>query len=95
MVAQRLPRDPPACFLKEADGDWIQGTFYEFELQKVIETSHHLFRMEKFLKHRGKGEQKEVLVHWKGWRNKYDSSIPYNQLVALRKQASLETTTFT
>ena len=26
-VAQRLPRDPPVYRLKEADGDWIQGTF--------------------------------------------------------------------
>ena len=30
--------------LKEADGDFIQGTFYEQELQKVIETPDHLFR---------------------------------------------------
>ena len=27
-------------------GYWIQGTFYEFELQKVIETEKHLFRIE-------------------------------------------------
>lgn len=30
--------------LKEADGDFIQGTFYEQEVQKVIETPYHLFR---------------------------------------------------
>ena len=85
-VAQRVPRDPPVYRLKEADGELIQGTFYEFELQKVIETAHHLFRIEKVLKHRGKGANKEVLVHWKGWPKKYDSWIPYNQLVALQKQ---------
>ena len=51
-VAQRLPRDSPVYRLKEADGDWIQGTFYEFELQKVIETEKHLFRIKKKLKRR-------------------------------------------
>ena len=30
-LAQRLLRNPPVCRLKEADRDWIQGTFYEFE----------------------------------------------------------------
>ena len=84
-VAQRLPRDPPVYRLKEADGDWIQGTFYEFELQKVIETEKHLFRIEKILKRRGRGANKEVLVHWKGWPKKYDSWIPHNQLVALQQ----------
>ena len=60
-VAQRVPRDPPVYRLKEADGDLIQGTFYESELQKVIETVHHLFRIEKVLKHRRKGvEQRSV-----------------------------------
>ncbi|XP_068690215.1 uncharacterized protein [Montipora foliosa] len=84
-VAQRLPRDPPVYRLKEADGDWIQGTFYEFELQKVIETEKHLFRIETILKRRGRGANKEVLVHWKGWPKKYDSWIPHNQLVALHQ----------
>ena len=84
-VAQRLPRDPPVYRLNEADGDWIQGTFYEFELQKVIETEKHLFRIEKILKRRGRGANKEVLVHWKGWPKKYDSWIPHNQLVALQQ----------
>ena len=84
-VAKRLPRDPPVYRLKEADGDWIQGTFYEFELQKVIETEKHLFRIETILKRRGRGANKEVLVHWKGWPKKYDSWIPHNQLVALQQ----------
>ena len=83
-VAQRLPRNPPVYRLKEADGGWIQGTFYEAELQKVIEKSDHLFRIIKILKYRGKGTQKEALVHWKGWPKKYDSWIPNKQLVALQ-----------
>ena len=83
-VAQRLPRNPPVYRLKEADGGWTQGTFYEAELQKVIEKSDHLFRIIKILNYRGKGTQKEALVHWKGWPKKYDSWIPNKQLVALQ-----------
>ena len=49
--------------LKEADGDFIEGTFYEPELQKVKEKVDHLFRIEKLLKYPLKGANKEVLVH--------------------------------
>lgn len=42
------PRDPPVYCLKEADGYFIQGTFYEQELQKVTETPYHLFCVKKF-----------------------------------------------
>ena len=85
-MAQRLPRNPPVYRLKETDGDLIRETFYEAELQKVIERSDHLFRIEKILKHRGKGVNKEVLVHWKGWPQEYDSWIPYKQLVSLQQR---------
>ena len=85
-VAQRLPRNPPVYHLKEEDGERIRGTFYEAELQKVTEISDHLFRIERILKRRGKGANKEVLVHWKGWPKKYDSWIPYKQLVSLQQK---------
>ena len=81
-IAQRLPRTPPVYCL-EANGDLIQGTFYETKLQRVIKKSNHLFRIEKILKSRGKGRKKEVLVHWKGWPKSYDSWLPVSQLVSL------------
>ena len=83
-VTQKLQRNPPMYRLKEADGDWIQGKFYEAELQKVIEKSNHLFRINKILKYRRKGAQKEALVHWKSWPKKYDSWISYKQLVSIQ-----------
>ena len=83
-VAQRIARDPPVYKLKELDGELIKGTFYETELQKVIEPKDHLFRVEKVLRRRSKGGQAEVLVHWKGWPKKYDSWIPARQLVSLK-----------
>ena len=83
-VAQRIARDPPVYKLKELDGELIKGTFYETELQKVIEPKDHLFRVEIVLRRRSKGGQAEVLVHWKGWPKKYDSWIPARQLVSLK-----------
>ena len=35
-IVKRLPRDPTVYRLNEADGDFVQATFYEQELQKVI-----------------------------------------------------------
>jgi len=84
-IAQRLPRNPPAYRLREANGDLIQGTFYEAELQRVIEKSDHLFRIEKILQSRRRGSQKEVLVHWKGWPKSCDSWLPATQLVSLQQ----------
>ena len=83
-VAQRIARDLPVYKLKELDGELIKGTFYETELQKVIEPKDHLFLVENVLRRRGKGGQAEVLVHWKGWLKNYDSWIPARQLVSLK-----------
>jgi len=71
-IAQRLPRDLPAYRLREADGYFIQGTFYKHELRKVIETPDHLLRVEKVLKFRGKGGNKK---HW-SLEYIYDSWVP-------------------
>ena len=84
-IAQRLPRDYSVYHLEEADGDFIQGNFYEQELQKVIETLDHLFHVKKVLKFRGKGANKEALVHWKGFPSKYYSWLPSKQLVVLQQ----------
>ena len=70
-----MPRDFYGIH-QEADGDWIQGTLYEFELLKVIEMPEHLFHIEKKFQRRGQGANKEVLVHWKGWPKKYNNWIP-------------------
>ena len=75
----------PVYRLKEAKGNLIQGTFYETELQKVIEKSSHLFRFEIILKSRGKRRKKEVLVYWKGCRKSYDSWLPASQLVSMQQ----------
>ena len=49
-IASNQYTDPPAYKIKDENGEKIQGTFYEQELQK---TSQEVFRIEKIIKTRG------------------------------------------
>ena len=57
-VSKTFPRRPPVYKIKDYDGkELLQGTFYEKELQKVIQEKHNdTYEIEKILKKRGKGE---------------------------------------
>ena len=48
--------------------DWydnpVKGTFYQKELQKIETTEADMFKIEKVLKYKGRGNKKEALVHW-------------------------------
>ena len=62
--------------LKEADGDWIQGTFLRIsvtESRRDGKTPVSYFKKE--LKGRGQEANKEVLVHWKGWSRKHVTQV--------------------
>ena len=73
VVAERMKGMPKRYKLKEWDGELIQGSFYERELQRV--TTQDTFRIEAILDRRGRGARKEVLVKWRGWPDKYNSWI--------------------
>jgi len=84
-IAARDPGPPPYYRLKEykeEEGERIEGTFYEPELQLVTieEQQRGLFRVEKILKRReeikGRRKVKEVLVKFRGWPEKYNEWIP-------------------
>ena len=56
------------------NGEEITGSFYEKELQK---TSQEKFRIEKVLKRKGD----KMYVKWKGYNNRFNSSIDKNDLI--------------
>ena len=58
------------------DGERVDGTFYEPELQPVTIDPTTEYRVEKILKRRVRNKRKEVLVRWLHWPKKYDSWIP-------------------
>ena len=66
-VLKNLPI--PRYKLKEYNGDEIVGSFFEDELVKFKKPEYYEVEV---LKTRGKGKNKEFLVHYKGWPNTYD-----------------------
>lgn len=59
----------PTYKVDEWDGTQVKGTFYAEDLQKVTVEDDDLFRIDKIVRRKGN----KVLVHWKGWPDKYDT----------------------
>ena len=65
----------PVYTILDWDGERVDGTFYEPELQPVTIDPTTEYRVEKILKRRVRNKRKEVLVRWLHWPKKYDSWI--------------------
>lgn len=80
-VTQRYKRDGiPVYKVKDLTDEPIDGAFYESELQKVEKSGDILYRVEKVLKKRKRGNTTEVYVKWDGWPGKFNSWIPETSL---------------
>ncbi|XP_032234851.1 uncharacterized protein LOC116616860 [Nematostella vectensis] len=67
--------------LREYDGTWLEGRFYEPELQHVsLDEQRDLFRIERVIRTRGKGRNEEYFVQWRGWPDKYNSWVSAQQV---------------
>ena len=72
---KKIKRTAPVTYkIADLNGEEIDGTFYELELQK---TSQQIFRIEKVIK-RGK---KKSLVKWKGYSDDFNSWIDNKDIV--------------
>ena len=60
--------------MQDYDGEDIQGTFCEQEIQ---ETSQDIYRIEKVMKRKGKN----VLVKWKVYLEEFNSWVNKNKLI--------------
>ena len=70
---------PPTYVLKDDNGEELEGTFYQEEVQKVGDKQ--LYRIETLLEHRpGAGGQREYLVKWFGYDSTFNSWIPQKAL---------------
>lgn len=54
----------PVYTLEDDDDEVITGTFYQPELQKVDATDEDTYKIEKILKIRGRGRNKQHFVKW-------------------------------
>ena len=67
--------------LKDYNGDEIAGVFYENELQKITDDDENReYVVEKIIKSKGKGKNRQDFVKWLGWPKKFNSWIPHEQI---------------
>ncbi|XP_038045902.1 uncharacterized protein LOC119720335 [Patiria miniata] len=71
-VSARIPRHPPVYRLKDYNGDEVDGTFYQHELQRVVQLSD-LYQVEKVLRTRTHRRKREYFVKWLGYQDKFNS----------------------
>ena len=73
-VKKRWSREGiPVYEIDDYGGQDVEGTFYEPELQRVTFDEDQPFKIEKVLKTRGRGHNKEYYVKWMNWPAKYNS----------------------
>lgn len=80
-VSECIPREPPVYKLKDYDGEAIQGSFYEAELQKVKKDKDRVYHVEEILKRRTVRGEKQVFVRWKNWPEKFNSWIKTDEII--------------
>ena len=81
-IQKRFKREGiPVYKLVDWDGEIIEGTFNEPELQAVTVDASTKYHIEKVLKKRVKSKQRQVLLRWLHWPRKYDSWIPENDVI--------------
>lgn len=69
----------PLYKLKDYGGEEIKGSFYTQEIQKV--DPGEVFKVEKVLKRRTKNGEKQVLIKWLRWPDKYNSWEPESSII--------------
>ena len=73
-VSKILDTIPITYRLRDTKDDEILGGFYEYELQKVRNTSE-IYQIEKILKSRTRRGKKQLLVRWLGYNSDFDSWV--------------------
>lgn len=72
---------PRTYVLKDELGEIIEGSFYEFELQRT--KLENYFRIEKVLRRRMRGGHEEMLVKWKGYDDRFNSWVKTEESIKL------------
>ena len=75
-VFQRFWRESvPIYRLNDYHGEEIKGTFYQSELQKIELQDDKMWKIEKVIKTKGKGQNKKMYVKWLYWPSKFSSWV--------------------
>ena len=76
VVVQCVIRVPPVYKLKDVAGETLDGTFYSWELQRVIKPMDTYFKIEKIIDQKTEGRKKFYLVKYKGYPEKFNAWVP-------------------
>ncbi len=80
VISKCVKRRPPVYRIKDLDGEELEGTFYEKELQKVEKGDDALYILDKVIKQRKRGRKTEYFVSWRGYPSKFNSWVSDIQL---------------
>ena len=78
-VSELLARSTNAYKIRDHMNEPVEGIFYESELQKITKKDD-VFLVEEILKKRTRNKQKEVLVRWLGYDDKFNSWEPASSI---------------
>ena len=84
-ITKRILRRPPVYKIADYEGEELEGTFYEQELQKVRKTDDDYYRVEKILKTRMRNKRKEYFVKFLGYPEKFSSWLPAENVKDVNK----------
>ena len=77
-------RKPHVYELRDLADEVIDGFFYEQELSPINKNLQEgEFIVDRVIKSRGRGNNKQLLVSWQGYPSKFDSWIPASSLRSL------------
>lgn len=77
-------RGLPVYKLSDLADEPVDAVFYADELVRVLKSNDDLWKIDKILKTRGKGKNKQALVKWLGFPSKFDSWVLYSDVKSLR-----------
>ena len=81
IVAVDKKSHPPMYTIEDLSNNIIEGKFYHQELQDIGPKPPQIYRIEKIIKSRGKGDAKEYYVKWHGYDNSHNSWVPAKNMV--------------
>jgi len=73
-VDKSVRTTPVTYKIVDYDGEAVEGSFYDKELQKV-EKSDNVYKVEKILRTRRRAGRKEYFVKWRGYPDKFNSWV--------------------
>ena len=77
-ISNRIPSHPPRYKVKDLMGESVHGSFYEAELQKVLNGDEGTidYKVEKIVSTKTINGVKHSLVKWYGYSPKFNSYVP-------------------